>query len=185
MQELLYSLLSLSLSAFAVKPADVRSQSFKSNVTVMVYAAITEAIKVPKWKIRSHLSSWEKYIVWRFLDSVFFFFFPRTSAKCFCGFIYHDTSRLFSHSGVNSYFSPTADDSSHIHLLSLLCPPPPNTTQLIMLSHNLRMSAGWPRATSHRVTQSNKKKKKAEDVNYPGMCKNGIFIIAATMGDFK
>lgn len=117
--------LSLSLSAFAVKPADVRSQSFKSNVTVMVYAAITEAIKVPKWKIRSHLSSWEKYIVWRFLDSVFFFFFfPRTSAKCFCGFIYHDTSRLFSHSGVNSYFSPTADDSSHIHLLSLLCPPP-------------------------------------------------------------
>lgn len=29
------------------------------------------------------------------------------------------------------------------------------------------------------------KKKKAEDVNYPGMCKNGIFIIAATMGDFK
>lgn len=67
--------LSLSLSAFAVKPADVRSQSFKSNVTVMVYAAITEAIKVPKWKIRSHLSSWEKYIVWRFLDSVFFFFF--------------------------------------------------------------------------------------------------------------
>lgn len=75
LQELLYSLLSLSLSAFAVKPADVRSQSFKSNVTVMVYAAITEAIKVPKWKIRSHLSSWKKYIVWRFLDSVFFFFF--------------------------------------------------------------------------------------------------------------
>lgn len=80
-----FSILSLSLSV-CIRSKNVRSQSFKSNVTVMVYAAITEAIKVPKWKIRSHLSSWKKYIVWRFLDSVFFFFFSQDISEMFLRF---------------------------------------------------------------------------------------------------
>lgn len=45
-------------SAFAVRMPDVPSLSFQLNETVIVYAAVTEAIKVPKQKIRSHPSFW-------------------------------------------------------------------------------------------------------------------------------
>lgn len=66
------------------------SLSFKLNMTAAVYAAITETIKAPKRKIRTHLSFWSIYCFEIPRQS-----FSKTSAKRFGAFIYHHRGALF------------------------------------------------------------------------------------------
>lgn len=124
------------------------SHSFKLNLTVVVYAVITSAIKVSEWGMSIHLSFWKTYCL-RISRKRFFFFFPEASAKKLCGFIYHRSTPLFH---TNGYFSPAAQDSSHTRWRVQFA------SELIAINHAVTyepcVSARWPWVTMCAVTQS-------------------------------
>lgn len=138
------------------------SHSFKLNLTVVVYAVITSAIKVSEWGMSIHLSFWKTYCL-RISRKRFFFFFPRHQQKnCVGSFI---IAPLLSFTQTVTSLPPPRTPHTHVGEFSL----PLNSSRLIMLS---RTSHAWVLdGPGLPCAQWHSRDKIAEHVKY-FVCKN-------------